>query len=148
MLEPPRLNNRGQIAGSFAGAFAGTEFVPFFWERGRLREIKNLRGCRFTDLNDRGVVAGLEGLQEKQAFLWRSGRRTDIGVRKGDLVQYASVNNREQAVCGSQLWHDGLAHDLRSLIDDLPKSLEAVNAVKINDRGQILCEDNFLLTPK
>jgi probable HAF family extracellular repeat protein len=83
-----------------------------------------------------------------RAFLWRHGRKINLGVVSGQSSSDAvSVNDRDQVVggqCDNQdgstppgawLWERGIMRDLNTLV--APSSLHLTGASYIDDQGRI-----------
>jgi probable HAF family extracellular repeat protein len=168
-------NHLGQIIGQ-SDLPGDLTFHPFLWEKGVLRDLGTLGGDNGTAvwINDRGDVVGeadISGNQASHAFLWRKGVMTDLGTLDGNSRAKA-VNSRTQVVghyfiTGRAeppfrhpfLWEEGGPMvDLNDLIPS-GSSLELVDALDINERGEIMgvgvpdrcfpdfCGHTYLLVP-
>lgn len=117
------INNRGQVVGQSDTVYKESDRKTvithaFLWENGRMRDLGTLGGkaslkramsgkpnpnvwfrdrSRATAINDTGQVVGfsdaLPDRKHDRAFLWRSGRMTDIGRGEAD-----AINNKGQVV--------------------------------------------------
>ena len=137
--------------------FSGTatRVVPGIPVVGKLYDLGTLGGDNGTAvwINDRGEVVGeadISGNQASHAFLWRRGRMTDLGTL-GDNSRAKAVNSRSQVVghyfitgrSEPSFRHPFLRDDGGPMVDlnDLipsGSSLELVDALDINERGEIL----------
>jgi probable HAF family extracellular repeat protein len=153
------INNRGQIIGT--SNLAGDQFFhAFLWENGVMSDLRTLGGPTSTALwiNEPGEVVGEADISNVQdstgayphhAFLWRDGMMTDLGTL-GSTSHAEAINARGQVVGRSRLgseisvlqhaflWEDGGPMiDLNSVVT-LPPGLQLIDAVNINERGEIL----------
>ena len=157
-------------------------FHGFRRDRGVLKDLGEIFGGHFNyaeAANDRGDIVGgadLAGDLTGHAFIIRNGSIIDLGTVPSDTNSAAfGVNNRGQAVgisalsfipppsppvdnfecpCHAVIWQDGKATDLNTLIPS-NSGWQLINAVAINDRGQIVGSGAFnnesrayLLTPQ
>jgi probable HAF family extracellular repeat protein len=151
-------------------------YHPFLWQEGVLQDLGTLGGDNGTPvwINDGGDVVGeanISGNQAMHAFLWRKGVMTDLGTL-GDDSHATAVNSRSQVVGQyyitgrteppfrhAFLWEEGGPMvDLNDLIP-AGSSLELVEALDINERGEIMgvgvpgrcypdfCGHTYLLVP-
>jgi probable HAF family extracellular repeat protein len=123
-------------------------------------------GSRGNAINDRGQVVGvLEGGQSgTRAFIWDGGNMTALPPLR-DMPFHAAldINNKGDIVGVAEsphlffpvLWHEGVAIDLNTLIDEndpLRPFVLLESARLINNRGQIIATGSdftfYLLTPK
>ena len=149
---PLSMNNRGQVAGN-SNMPGDLTFHPFLWDKKNgIRDLGTLGGDFGTtdQINEAGDVVGkadLPGSQTHDGFLWRKGTMTDLGTLPGDPCTRANwINERRQIVGNSSdcifalhaiLWEaGGPAVDLNTLIPP-NSSLQLMNALDINDRGEI-----------
>ena len=184
---PTGLNNRGQVIGVSSlsadpGACLGigntANCHPFLWEDGRLIDLfsSTIGGNPITAnaLDDAGEIEGAAAFANRpfDAYLWRNGRATDLGVLAGDCISQASAINSKGQIVGNSLscdgstlrsflWEKGSMVDLNTLIP--PNSgLLLVETFAINDRGEIAgngvppgciggpfgtCQHGFVLIP-
>jgi probable HAF family extracellular repeat protein len=163
------INDQGQAVG-FTGNCGFVHAV--LWEKGKATDLGSLGGVTGNaayDINNRGQVVGaseLAGDTTQHAFLWQDGVMTDLGTLPGfpgSLTQ--AINNQGQAVGYADdfngtvvalLWHDGVMTDLNTLVPGGGSTLFLLEALGINDRGQIAVQAYdansgdccaFLLTP-
>jgi len=153
------INNRGQIIGT--SNLSGDQFThAFVWENGVMTDLGTLGGHNSYPLwiNDAGKIVGEADTSDVEnalgqfphhAFLWRNGSMRDLGTL-GSTSHAEAINARDQVVGRSRLgseisvlqhaffWEDGGAMiDLNTLIPS-GSSLQLIDAVNINDRGEIL----------
>jgi probable HAF family extracellular repeat protein len=149
---PTGLNNRGQVIGS--SKLAGDQASdPFLWDDGKLIDL-------FTDtiggnpttanaINDAGEIVGNAVFPNgaSDAYLWKNGVATDLGVLAGDCFSEAfAINSRRQVVGQSSscvtkttrtfLWDNGTMIDLNAFVPP-GSGVQLVEAIAINDRGEI-----------
>ncbi|GAA2702171.1 PKD domain-containing protein [Micromonospora olivasterospora] len=150
-----------------SGAVVGHEYVPdgwraAVWADGEVSPVAVPTACtngsRAHDIADDGTVVGefctLEVFGQKNAFVSRNGRTTDLGrgiayaVNESGLVvgtgQTLSWDSTGRAV----LWQDGVKYELASLAggacqgegEEVYSSpcVGLTSAVDVNERGQIL----------
>jgi probable HAF family extracellular repeat protein len=159
------INDSGQAAGG-TGTCAPLDFVnginmqplhAVFWQEGSVIDMGNLGGTGHgfgifaIDLNSLGQAVGssdLPGDEISHGFLWSKEKgMQDLGTLPGDIVSGAVAINDAGDIVGTSLdpdfnmraalWHDGVAHDLNSLIPlDSPFTL--LIGGSINSRGEIL----------
>lgn len=153
------------------GDIAGTAVV---WQHGTVQHLPPGAGINQTNsINNLGEVAGTLQLADGSldAMVWRDEQLTDLG--RLPCVPTAShggvgvaLNDRGQVVGLSQtasgdfhavIWDHGQITDLSYLIPSGNLHLMVTQAVAINNRGQILVQEqfngegpslSFLLTPK
>jgi probable HAF family extracellular repeat protein len=152
------INNRGQIIGT--SNLAGDQFFhAFLWENGVMSDLRTLGGPTSTALwiNEAGEVVGEADISDvsdgngfpHHAFLWRDGNMRDLGTL-GFTSHAESINNKRQVVGRSRiecetcvlqhafLWENGGPMiDLNTTIP-ANSGLQLIDAVNINDRGEIL----------
>lgn len=161
---PFGLNNRGQvIGGSSLSADPGACFGPpvgnlanchpFLWDDGRLIDLftSTIGGNPITAnaLDDDGEIVGGGAFANRpfDAYLWRNGIATDLGVVVGDCISQAMAINSKGQIVGNSLscdgstlrsflWEKGSMVDLNTLIPPNP-GLRLVEPLAINDRGEI-----------
>lgn len=145
------VNERGQVVGWRGHDIGYGEGRAFLWENGKLRGLGVLPGRSSSwarALNERGEVVGesysvddeQDGMQVRtRAFLWRSGRLTDLGTLPGDRTSAAVAIDESGRVLGSSwrspddavgrgfLWRGGRMVDLGRLWP-----------VALNGRGQVI----------
>ena len=157
------LNNRGQVVGSSSVAVdSGACFPnindisnchPFFWEDGHLTDMNTdtIGGNPITAnaLNDAGEVVGTAAFPDRpfsDAYVWRKGVASDLGVVDDDCFSEAfAINSRSQIVGQSFscvlnivrtfLWENGSLVDLNEISS--PNSLQLIEAFAITDDGVI-----------
>ena len=146
------LNNRGQVVG--LSNLAGDQVAhPFLWDAGTLTDLntETIGGSpeSANALNDAGEIVGtavFAGRPLSDAYRWRKGVATDLGAVEDDCFSEAwAINSRNQITglsysCTSNvprtfLWENGSIVDLNALSS--PHSLQLINGVAINDRGEI-----------
>jgi probable HAF family extracellular repeat protein len=155
------LNNRGQVIGASSlasdpGACLGigntANCHPFLWDQGNLIDLftstigGNPLGAHM--INDAGEITGPAAFPNApfDAYLWRNGVATDLGLLNGDCFSEGwAINSRDQVVGNSYscsnfhhafLWENGSIVDLNTLIPG-DSRLELVAAFAINARGEI-----------
>jgi probable HAF family extracellular repeat protein len=143
------LNNSGQAAG-ISNLVGDLAFHPFLWSNGTLTDLGTFGGTMGNPnyMNDAGEVVGqanYPGDVIHHAFLWKDGVLRDLGTLDKCSTAYG-INSKDQVVgasgdCGigvhAFLWEKGKMMDLTKLI---PPGVELVEAIGINDRGEIACE--------
>ena len=150
------INNRGQIIGT--SNLAGDQSThAFVWEKGVMTDLGTFGGVNSFPvwINDVGEIVGEADLQGsavthlQHAFLWKKGVMTDLGTL-GSTSHAEAVNSRGQVVGRSRLgdpstvlqhaflWENGgPIVDLNTTIP-ANSGLQLIDAVNINDRGEIL----------
>jgi len=178
-------NNRGQVVGQSslvgdvgcdpADPFNNCLQHPFLWDHGTLTDLGSLGGdySIASWLNNAGEAVGFSFTLNYELFhaaLWKDGSIRDLGAPADDCFSLAAAINARHQIVGRSfscdfsilravLWDEEVPIDLNSLI---PKksSLQLVEAVDINDRGEIfgrglpagcdnedLCGHDFVLVP-
>jgi probable HAF family extracellular repeat protein len=151
-----KINSRGQIIGtSNLAGDAATH--PFVWENGVLTDLGTLGGVNAFAvwINDAGEIVGEADLPGSalthlhHAFLWKNGVMKDLGTL-GSTSHAEAVNSRGQVVGRSRLGdpstvlqHAFLSEDGGAMIDlntliPANSTLQLIDAVNINERGEIL----------
>jgi probable HAF family extracellular repeat protein len=143
------MNNHGQVIGQ--GYLPGdVEPRPVLWSDGTVADLGSFGGSdgEANWINEEGEVVGTSNLPDgrHQAFLWKNGVLSNLGVVRGDKCSTAwSINSKSQVVgasgmCGiavhAFLWQNDEMIDLNSLV---PPGVQLTYAVNINDRGVIVC---------
>jgi probable HAF family extracellular repeat protein len=153
------INNRGQIIGT--SNLAGDQFThAFVWENGVMMDLGTLGGHNSFPLwiNDAGDIVGEADTSDVKnalgqfphhAFLWRNGSMTDLGTL-GSTSHAEAINAGGQVVGRSRpgsetsvLQHAFLSEDGGPMVDlntliPANSSLQLIDAVNINDSGEIL----------
>jgi probable HAF family extracellular repeat protein len=153
------VNNRAQVIGT--SNLAGDESThAFVWQGGHMMDLGTLGGPNSYPLwiNDAGEIVGEADTSDvanalgqfpHHAFLWRDEVMTDLGTL-GSTSHAEAINGRGQVVGRSRLgseisvlqhaflWEGGGPMiDLNTLVT-LPPGLQLIDAVNINERGEIL----------
>jgi probable HAF family extracellular repeat protein len=149
----------------------------FLWDGRSMRDLGTLGGeyAQGQAINDKGMVAGLSELvpgdHKVHAFLWDGSEMRDLGILPGLPWTSATGVNEAGVVVGNVynklnyngqdydsvafVYRDGAMQNLNALIP--AASFTLMNALAINDAGQILCTDGqvggqrahgYLLTPR
>jgi len=148
-----QINNRSQVIGT--SNLPGDEFSdPYVWEDGKLIDLyTDTVGANviFAEaLNDAGAIVGAAAFPDHpfDAYVWKDGVATDLGVLSGDCFSWAFVINSMGQIAGQSfscpdaatarpfLWQDGTMFDLNELVHPAP-DLKFTQAFVINDRGEI-----------
>ncbi|MCC5648073.1 DUF3466 family protein, partial [Nostoc sp. CHAB 5824] len=156
-----RINNSGQIVGTYTANTADLPRRSFFYENGQFKDIGDFRGyvgtegvysTNVSDINSNGNVVGtswggVDTQNSIHAFVSAGGQLTDLGVLPGGLnsgaaalndsgvvVGYSSVNGnqRDHAV----LWDNGNITDLQELMG--LSLVDSSSAVDINNTGAVV----------
>jgi probable HAF family extracellular repeat protein len=159
------VNDNGQAAGT-SGTCASLDFANLLnlqplhavlWQEGSMIDLGNLGGTGHgfgnfvVGLNNLGQAVGssdLPGDQVSHSFLWtRENGMQDLGTLPGDVQSGGVGINDSGDIVGisldanfnmrAYLRHDGVMHDLNSLIP-LNSPLYLLLANTINNRGEIL----------
>ncbi len=151
------VNERGQVAGRGQDLFG---IWPLFWEAGatealRLGRHVSSSGNTANDINDDGVVVGrLQFGSSLVATKWVGGVLQHLPTLSGvdGRSGFANaINNRNQIVGMTEelvpgdlgqvaaLWTEDGVVDLNS-VADVPPGFVLIEAIDINDRGQIIAE--------
>lgn len=149
------INERGQIVGMSRSSYSYGTNRGFVWSDGRMvgigqeSVIGSPDGPRPFALNARGQVVGsCCSKSAMHAFVWQSGRLTDLGTLPHGGFSYATaVNDRGQIIgwggFGSRYggsraltWHDGRPRELGN-----PSRADWSKAEAINDSGAIVGEE-------
>ncbi len=169
----PSISNKGEIVGSSTDI--NNLSRPFLWRNGQISDLGTFMGDpegAALDINDKGQIVGWsKSSTGSHAVLWQKGQIIDLGVLDSSVPPCQSIttypcgslanaiNNHGQVVGSSPvgilhrptafIWQNGQITDLNSLISPAP-GVTLLNAVGINNRGQIVVEDDYntyLLTP-
>ena len=151
------VNDSGVAAG-LSNSSVGTLVHAFAWtQESGMTRLPGIDGTQRTwanDINDAGVIVGNADLDpwthEPAAWLPPDYELTLLERLEGDsMEELVAVNDRGQAVGSGtsddfleirpRLWIGVNGYDLPSLVNDLPATLDLINAYDINDAGQIVC---------
>jgi probable HAF family extracellular repeat protein len=145
------INDKGWIGGDSETVRGSWVLHATFWRDGSLQDLGGGAGdwsiSRLFGLNTSGVAvgdyaanAGQQDVFNRQASLWRSGARTDLGTLPGDLSSTAlAVNVRGMTVGWSGtsngsvshafIWSGGSMHDLGALHSGANSAALAIDAL-------------------
>ena len=130
------INETGMVA----GAWEATRHYPVaaVWDAANgPREIGTLPGGILSEaygINDAGHVVGWsESFGGNNGFLWDGSQMIDLGSN----TVGADINNDGTIVGGSNIWIDGVMHNLNSLVVGGNSGLIIYGANAINEAGQI-----------
>ncbi len=104
LASPPGRRVSGAVAVNNTGRVVGwTRGANFLWHRGKATDL-GISGV--SALNDRGVLVGTAATRRNTgdsfAFVWRDGRRTELGTLAGGRFSRAhAINNKAQIVGAS-----------------------------------------------
>jgi len=106
---------------------------------------------RLSAINDRGQMVGVSINQANgriEAFLEAEGQRTPLGTLGGSFSIAHDINNRGEVVGGSLtegdenfhgfVYRDNGLHDLNELLEPEAKGWELIQALAINNQGEIV----------
>ncbi|MGO9084011.1 MAG: hypothetical protein ACLQBK_02200 [Candidatus Sulfotelmatobacter sp.] len=146
------FNNRGQLVG--LSNLAGDQIAhPFLWDGQKLINLfTDTIGATpnsANDINDTGEIVGNAVFPDgaSDAYLWKDGVATDLGILDGDCYSEAfAINSRGQVVGQSYscatgtertfLWENGSMIDLNTFVP--PSSgVQLIEAYALNERGEI-----------
>ena len=149
------INNAGQVTGEFR--LTGGDTRAFFSDGFALQDIGTLGGLRSggSAINNAGQITGSAEIAggRRHAFIWNGTSMADLGTLGGqfDSSGGADINAAGDVVGiayksgddlrAAFLWQGGTMYDLNTLIDPndpLKPQFELIDAVGINDAGQIL----------
>jgi probable HAF family extracellular repeat protein len=162
------INDRGDIAGTYdPGGFNSGVFPFRVLANGQLTLIPTLGGAFIYDVyvNSSGAVAGSSSLpsganiiNRTHAFLFKDGVTSDIDLLNseyslvhgindsGDVVgQFVATNTQvwQSTVGNAFFYHNGVMHDLGSLLDASGDGWVFWHATGINNNGWIVGEGWF-----
>lgn len=169
------INETGQVAGSAAAFVPGTDFGSvraFLYDGGVMQDLGSLgfvchdgpvRSCfersEATDINNRGQIVGFSTTDDfvTHAFLAENSVLKDLGALGGLQSWADAINDSGQTVGASLTDNDAAYHaflfdqdimyDLNDLVIDLPDSRSIWGASDINNFGQIVGSNGYLLNP-
>jgi hypothetical protein len=176
---PRRMNDHGIVVGVSADS-STDQFSAVLWQDGTVMGLGMPEGARAAvavDVNNRGqvLVDVIMWPYVDRPFLWQEGEWLALPllidspyVGVNDINDQGVVVGSTTGVSGSEnpigptatVWRDGQVADLNTLIcsgDPLRADVSLRNALRINDRGQIVAEGEdipasslgfYLLTPK
>lgn len=135
------VNDRGQVVGvaqtadldafhfgGLIGLPATTQWRGFLWQGDAKQDLGTLGGSDSAvtgdlALNERGEIAGisftddivnpLTGFPTLDSFLWKRGKKIDLGTLGGVFTDAFTINNRDQVVGFSDIAGDLEAHAFR-----------------------------------
>jgi len=143
------INERGQVIGDSIDALGNHH--AFLWEKGSMMDLGTLGGptSYASAINEHGQIVGVSEIDynEQHAFLWENGDMVDLGVLSYSPCPIcrvhsdaSDINDSGQIVGTSNfigvLWDKGNIIDLGSV--------STING--INNRGQILSNDRYIIT--
>jgi probable HAF family extracellular repeat protein len=147
--EAVKLNNRGQIVGSFSTdtPIVNNTASPhgYLWDRGKVTriDVPGAVGTGGSGVNDRGQVVGAytDTAGAVHGYLWDKGRFATIDAPGAVLTAAFDVNNRAQVV-GQYRDAGGAVHGFlwergRFVTIDGPGA-QLTTAEGVNDRGQVV----------
>lgn len=166
------INETGQVVGSAAAFVPGTDFGSvraFLYDGGVMQDLGSLgfvchdgpvRRCfersEATDINNRGQIVGFS-TTDTHAFLAENSVLKDLGTLGGLQSWADAINDSGQTVGASLTDNDAAYHaflfdqdimyDLNDLVIDLPDSRSIWGASDINNFGQIVGSNGYLLNP-
>jgi uncharacterized membrane protein len=177
LVNPWNINDAGDIVG-----FSYVEDRPraAVWRAGvvtPLALLPNALSSQAFDINKDGLIVGTNefappstATDYSRAFLWQSGSVSELPrvANTHTTTEANGINDRGDVVGRSgasafsaTVWLDGAAYDLNQLIaadDPLKPYIKLVEALEINNRGQIIVQatdsrrsgsfTGYLLTPK
>ena len=158
-FKPTGINNEGTIVGYSYRSVQSTisieiENQAWLCFRGRWNKLSpDAKTSAALGLNDRNEIVGWIAPKDEKHFpmLWRETKPYPLSEEEGEakainaqgaIVGYTKQENRWWA----SLWRDGKPSLLETLLSTGTK-LSLGDAIAINDKGQILANAGYLLTP-
>lgn len=116
---PIAINERGQVTGDSRIGRDDADGQPiehaFLWQKGKIRDLGTLGGVesKASAVNEQGHVVGSAAIKAwywddedrmwiSHAFLWQSGKMTDLGTLGGRASMALAINERGQIVGWSE----------------------------------------------
>ena len=167
------INDNGWVVGAAYKKNNWSEPFAFYYDgsiAALIHDTNYMRDSTAFAINNKGRVAGYytltNDLWSTHAFYYQDGHLTDLGTLGGDYASARAINNDDVVVGGSYVdganavYHafvssGNMLMDLNDLLDSSGADWTLVDAVDINDAGQIIGKGNinggeermFLLDP-